>query len=237
MDAEGMLPKIGKKNVGKIAERIVANELEASGFLVRDLNLEGISANADLLAIRGGHVWQIQVKGSSYEENDRENYNGWWFQYGYCTEEHIRNKSSEMFNRVKSPLRADCVAMVCVRSPSEYAYLLMPVEIAEKGAQMNLDYGFRPNKEDGECHRPAKVTISFYEKKSRIERIRDGLKREQELLKPYLIDRSRRGDASQRNQAKRVVSDVFEKVFSVQNRTGLIESAAVPSVDIVRSQI
>jgi hypothetical protein len=221
MDSEGMVPKIGKHNVGKIAERIVANELEASGFLVRDLNLEGISANADLLAIKDGHVFQIQVKGASYEENDRENYNGWWFQYGYCTEEHIRDKNAKMFNRAKSPLKADCVAMVCVRSPFEYAYLLMPVEIAEEGAQMNLDYGFRPNKENGESHRPAKVSISFYEKKSRIERIRDGLKCEQKLLAPYLIDRSRRDDASQRNRARDVVSEVLTKLFSVHNGIGI----------------
>jgi len=221
MDSEGIGPKIGKRNVGKIAERIVANELESCGFLVRDLNLEGISANADLLAMRDGQVWQIQVKGSSYEENDRENYNGWWFQYGYCTEEHIRDKNAEMFNRVKSPLKADCVAMVCVRSPFEYAYLLMPVKIAEKGAQINLDYGFRPNKEDGKPHRPAKVCISFYEKKSRIERIRDGLKREQELLKPYLIDRSRRDEAAQRNRASGVASEVLTKVFSVHDDKGV----------------
>jgi hypothetical protein len=222
MGSEGLVPIIGKQNVGKIAERIVANELEASGFLVRDLNLEGISANADLLAIKDGHVWQIQVKGSSYEENDRENYNGWWFQYGYCTEEHIRDKNSKMFNRAKNPLKADCVAMVCVRSPFEYAYLLMPVEIAEIGAQMNLDYGFRPNKEDGESHRPAKVSISFYEKKSRIERIRDGLKREQELLKPYLIDRSRKVDPSQRKQSADITAEVFEKVFADKQQMGIV---------------
>ncbi len=221
MDAEKMVLKIGKQNVGKIAERIVANELEASGFLVRDLNLEGISANADLLAIKDGHVWQIQVKGSSYEENNRENYNGWWFQYGYCTEEHISEKNAKMFNRVKGPLKADCVAMVCVRSPFEYAYLLMPIKIAEEGAQINLDYGFRPNKENGQPHKPAKVTISFYEKKSRIERTRNGLKREQELLKPYLIDRSRRDDASQRNRDRGVVSEVLTKVFSIHNDMGI----------------
>ncbi len=220
MDADEMVPKIGKQNVGKIAERIVANELESCGFLVRDLNLEGVSANADLLAIKDDQVWQIQVKGSSYKENSRENYNGWWFQYGYCTEEHISDKNAAMFNRAKGPLKANCVAMVCVRSPFEYAYLLLPVKTAEKGAQINLDYGFRPNKVNGEPHRPAKVTISFREKHS-IKRIQDGLKREQKLLKPYFIDRSRTDDASQRNRARGVVSKVLTKVFSVHNDMGI----------------
>ena len=98
----------------------------------------------------------------------------------------------------------------------------MPVEIAEKGAQMNLDYGFRPNKENGESHRPAKVSISFYEKKSRIERIRDGLKREQELLKPYLIDRSRKVDPSQRKQSADITARVFEKVFADKQQMGIV---------------
>jgi hypothetical protein len=41
---------IDKRNVGRIAERIVANELEARGFRVTDLNRQGLAANADLLA-------------------------------------------------------------------------------------------------------------------------------------------------------------------------------------------
>ena len=45
-------PAIGRHNVGRIAERIVANELEFRGFRVSDLNREGTSANADLLAAR-----------------------------------------------------------------------------------------------------------------------------------------------------------------------------------------
>ena len=36
---------IGKSNVGRITERIVANELEYRGFRVSDLNKEGGSAN------------------------------------------------------------------------------------------------------------------------------------------------------------------------------------------------
>jgi hypothetical protein len=41
--------KIVQRNVGRIAERIVSNELEARGFRVSDLNSDGAAANADLL--------------------------------------------------------------------------------------------------------------------------------------------------------------------------------------------
>ena len=223
MDSEKMIPKIGKQNVGKIAERIIANELEACGFFVRDLNLEGVSANADLLAIKDSCVWQIQVKGSSYEESYRDD--GWWFQYGYCTEEHIRNKNTEMFNRAKSSLRADCVAMVCVRSPFEYQYLLMPVETAEKGAQINLDYGYRPPKRNREAHKPGKVWFAFYPKRPRTKTVQNGLKQEQELLKPYLIDRGRKVDVSQRNHTKNVTSEVLRRYSQFEREWELRESA------------
>ncbi|MGD0903906.1 MAG: hypothetical protein ABR924_13290, partial [Terracidiphilus sp.] len=66
---------IGKGNVGRIAERIVASELEYHGFLVRDLNLERLAANVDLLAVKDGNAWFIQVKGTSF---DTRYENGWW---------------------------------------------------------------------------------------------------------------------------------------------------------------
>ena len=52
---------INQTNVGRIAERIVSNELEYRGFRVSDLNKEGTSANADLLAAKDGKATQIQV--------------------------------------------------------------------------------------------------------------------------------------------------------------------------------
>jgi hypothetical protein len=86
---------INKHNVGRIAERIVSNELEFRGFRVSDLNKEGTSANADLLAAKTGKTFQIQVKGATED-------NGWWFGYGYCTDAIIAGKGKEegrMFNR------------------------------------------------------------------------------------------------------------------------------------------
>jgi hypothetical protein len=217
MDLTAMIRRIGKQNVGRIAERIVANELEACGFLVRDLNLEGISANADLLAMKDGHVWQIQVKGSTYDE--RYPISGWWFQYGYCNEDHITDSTAEMFNRKKSPLKADYVAMVCVRSPSEYQYLLMPTDIAEKGAQINLNFGYRPKKQNGEPHKPGKVWVAFNLRKSKTEIIRDGLRREQELLRPYLIDRSSKRDMPP--QIAAVDTSAFTGALGLPEETGI----------------
>lgn len=84
------LPIITRKNVGRIAERIVANELEARAYRVTDLNRDGISANADLLASREGKVWQVQVKGATNGPSDRH----WWLQYGYCTQDMIEKKGA-----------------------------------------------------------------------------------------------------------------------------------------------
>ena len=108
------MPAVERENVGRLAERIVANELEWRGFRVSDLNRDGLSPNADLIAARQGKVWQIQVKGASNSNKER-----WWFQYGYCTAAIIENHE-KMFNRKDSFYEADVVVLVAVRSPSEY---------------------------------------------------------------------------------------------------------------------
>jgi hypothetical protein len=58
---------INQHNVGRIAERIVSNELEFRGFRVSDLNKEGTSANADLLAARIGKTTTLSVIRSAAE--------------------------------------------------------------------------------------------------------------------------------------------------------------------------
>ncbi|MGB6687174.1 MAG: hypothetical protein WBE76_04965 [Terracidiphilus sp.] len=77
----------------------MSNELESSGFRVSDLNKEGTSANADLLAAKDGKTWQIQVKGAS------EGGSGWWVNYGFCQQEVIDGQKS-MYNSVESFYRA-----------------------------------------------------------------------------------------------------------------------------------
>ncbi|MFZ3243657.1 MAG: hypothetical protein WA185_01155, partial [Candidatus Acidiferrales bacterium] len=72
--------KIDRYNICRIAERIVANELEARGFPVSDLNKEGTAANADLLAVSPRQKpLQVRVRGSSNGPKDRL----WWVGYGY----------------------------------------------------------------------------------------------------------------------------------------------------------
>jgi hypothetical protein len=143
---------INKHNVGRIAERIVLNELGFREFRVSDLNKEGISANADLPAAKTGKTWQIQVKGATED-------NGWWFGYGYCTDAIIAGKGKEegrMFNRcsTSSFYKAEIVMLVSVKSPREYSCLVLPVEIAEKASQVNLDREYRTPKKDGTPKKP-----------------------------------------------------------------------------------
>ena len=127
---------INRHNVGRIAERIVSNELESRGFRVSDLNKKGTSANADLLAAKDGKTWQIQVKGAS------EGGSSWWVNYGFGYQEVI-DRQTTMYNSVESFYRAQVVILVSVKSARDYRCVIMPVEEAEKAAQTNLDHSFR----------------------------------------------------------------------------------------------
>lgn len=173
------LSAINKHNVGRIAERIVSNELEYRGFRVSDLNKEGTSANADLLAAREGSTWQVQVKGSTYD--------GWWFGYGHCTEAIIAGTDT-MFNRSTGNFyKAQVVVLACVKSPSEYQCLVLPEEIAERAAQMNLDAYSRQPKKNGDLHKPGKLWVSLdWVANSKDQARKAKYIAEQELLRPYL---------------------------------------------------
>jgi hypothetical protein len=119
--SEAVMTSIGvnKRNVGRIAERIVSNELEYRGFQVSDLNKEGTSSNADLLAAKGGRTYQIQVKGATWD-------NGWWWNYGFCNDE-IIDKKKHMFNSCfEGFYQAQIVVLASVKSPTEYQCLVLP---------------------------------------------------------------------------------------------------------------
>ena len=220
--------KIGKGNAGRIAERIVANELEHQGFTVRDLNLEGLAANADLLAVKDGQVWLVQVKGSRYDENYSDN--GWWFQYGFCKDEHITDRGAKLFNHSAGSFRANIVALVCFRSPYEYQCIYIPVELAEKAAQLNLNYAFRGkrvNRSPGKPDTPLKpgiVYFTFFPKKARREERQMGINQEQKMLRPFWIDRSRNVDPEKRKQDESHSFEVFHNVFLVPEGTTLTDS-------------
>jgi len=132
---------IGSHNVGRIAERIVANELEARGFRVNDLNKEGAAANADLVAISPDRVLQIQVKGSTNGPKDKE-----WVGYGHFSKKIIAAKeqilagSERIFNRStrNNFYKADYVILVAVRSPRDYSCFILPIDVAEQAAKLHL---------------------------------------------------------------------------------------------------
>jgi hypothetical protein len=140
--------KIGSHNVGRIAERIVANELEARDFRVSDLNKDGMAANADLVAISGNKTLQIQVKGATNGPKDR-----WWVGYGHCTQQIIDHKEPWFNRRTSNFYKADIVVLVAVRSLTEYLCFVLPVDVAEQAAQLHLDAGFRARKwKPGKTH-------------------------------------------------------------------------------------
>jgi hypothetical protein len=170
---------INKGNVGRIAERIVSNELESRGFRVSDLNKEGTSANADLLAAKDGKTWQIQVKGATEE-------NGWWVNYGFGTDDKIGG-SKPMFNATESFYKAQIVVLVSVKNPSEYRCVILPVIEAEKAAQLNLDHSYRNGKVDGSPKKPGKVWVSLdYIPKSRDPSRIPLLLAEQQILERFI---------------------------------------------------
>jgi hypothetical protein len=159
---------LSKYSIGKIAERIVMNELESRGYRATDLNKDGLSANSDVLAAKDGKTWQIQVKGATNKPNDR-----WWIQYGHCDAKTI-NRETPVFNRRDSFYTAQYVALIAIKSPSKYRCFILPVEMAEKAAQTNLDRYYRkPRVRDGGVRKPGKIWVTVEE--SERDRRRDPL--------------------------------------------------------------
>jgi hypothetical protein len=144
--------KVSSTNVGRLAERIVANELEWREFKVSDLNKDGLSPNADLVAAKGGKTWQVQVKGAT-NKSDK-----WWIEYGFCTDEIIERRAP-MFNRRQSFYKADIVVLVAVRSPRDYRCIVLTAADAERAANINLDRDYRTLTRKGEKKKPHKVWV------------------------------------------------------------------------------
>lgn len=178
------IAEVNSTNVGRIAERIVASELEYRGFRVTDLNKEGTSANADLLAARGERTLQIQVKGAS-QKTTKKGWEHWWVQYGYCKQEQIL-KAQRMFNRTTGFYTAQFVILAAVRTPREYCCLVLPVKLAEDLAQINLDREFRTPTFKGTPHKPHKVWIYLdHVPKMRIQERLPSFKEEARMLQRF----------------------------------------------------
>ncbi|MFZ1075713.1 MAG: hypothetical protein WAN50_05060 [Minisyncoccia bacterium] len=166
---------LNKISIGKIAERIVMNELESRGYRTTDLNKDGMSANSDILAAKNGKTWQIQVKGATNKIGAR-----WWIQYGHSDSETISGREP-VFNRKDSFYTAQYVAFVAVQSPSKYQCYILPIKTAEKAAQINLNRGYRKPKLDGGEKKPGKMWTVI--EKSDRERVHDPLlEKERKIL-------------------------------------------------------
>jgi hypothetical protein len=68
-------------------------------------------------------------------------------------------KKKPMFNRVEAFYTADIVALVAVRTPSEYRCVVLPLVEAEKTAQINLDRDYRTLTLAGASRSPNKTSI------------------------------------------------------------------------------
>jgi hypothetical protein len=167
---------IDRELVGSVAERIAANELEAQGYRVTLLS-KGAD-NADLVAIGKSRVWQIQVKGTG--ATDQRN---WSFHYGHCDQAMIDKKKTVYNSRESGFYRADLVVLVAVVDPRIYSFLALPVDVAERAAQLNLDREYRRNSRKGTPKEPHKMYV-FMNPRPR-EKSDTRLDAERALLQPY----------------------------------------------------
>jgi hypothetical protein len=148
--------EINSRNVGRIAERIAMNELEARGFHIIDLAyMSKTSANVDFIASKGGRSFNIQVKGATNVFNSPSA--RWWVQYGYCDEAAVLGHR-EIFNaKTDFALRANVIVLLAIKSPSEYRAIVLPAEKAERAAQINMDGYYRQPKPGGGERKPGKI--------------------------------------------------------------------------------
>ena len=184
---------------GRIAERIVANELEYLGFRVSDLNKEGTAANADLLAARNEMTLQIQVKGAK-QAMRKNGWEPWWFQYGFCNEA-IISGTQRMFNSCESFYRAEFVVLVAYRKPNDYKCVVLPEEIAEKAAQLALDHDYRILSNRGTAKKPHMLYTGLEPYGSKDERKRKLRDDECKLIAPYVNNWTLLLNASEKTMA------------------------------------
>ncbi|WIY69544.1 hypothetical protein KB221_00630 [Aquidulcibacter paucihalophilus] len=149
--------KVARVNVGRIAERIVMNELESRGYHIIDLAYTSKTfANVDFIASKAGQSFNVQVKGTSLKSGARRA-----VQYGYCTKEIVAG-TVPMFNgKTEAALRADVIVLVGVYSPSKYHAVVLPVATAEQAAQTNIGQYYRGTKRDGGVRKENKVYVEL----------------------------------------------------------------------------
>ena len=175
--------EVNSRNVGRIAERIAMNELEARGFHIIDLAyMSKTSANVDFIASKGGESFNVQVKGTSNPLGSPSS--RWAVQYGYCDENVVENRRPFFNSKSDFALKADVIVLLAVNSPSKYRAIILPVERAEEAAQMNISGYYRQLKASGEKRTPNKVWTDL-EPAAKPRKLNASKDAERELLKGF----------------------------------------------------
>ena len=130
---------------GRMGENIITNELLEAGFLVTHLDkgTRGVSANADLMV---GHAKLdkpilLQVKSCDSPTLD--------FIFLGAGHPDFNSQEHKLYNS-KPGFLADYVAFVSIKSPREYNYFVMNVELAEKVAKEHFNAWHAVPKRDGD---------------------------------------------------------------------------------------
>lgn len=173
---------IDQKNVGRIAERIAMNELEARGFHIIDLAYTSRTfANVDFIASKGGRSFNVQVKGSSVPMGKRRA-----IHYGYCVGAQVDGSMPVFNGKTDAALRADSIILMGVRSATDYWASVLPVERAEEAAQLNLNQYFRLPKADGSPRKEGKMYVEIDASPNARKLVHPEKSKERELLIAHL---------------------------------------------------
>jgi hypothetical protein len=108
----------------------------------------------------------------------------------FCTIPIIEKQNNEsMFNRRSSFYKATHVVLVAVRSPKEYSCIVLPVDVAEEAAQLNLDRDYRALKRNGERKKPNKVWIALEPRPNACAQTTERCEKERGILASYQDDK------------------------------------------------
>ena len=137
---------------GALGENIVINELLFHGWIALNLNAAiGNSPNVDVIATKGSHKINIQVKTSLMSEAI--------VQIGY-------DHKNTFLNNKDGPL-ADYVVFVRINTPRDYETYIVPVDIAEATIGVAYHNWNDTPKKDGSKRSKFPASIYFKPNKNR----------------------------------------------------------------------
>jgi hypothetical protein len=90
-----------------------------------------------------------------------------------------------MFNRRTGHYRADYVVLVAVNTPRDYCCVVLPIDAAERAAQLDLDKSYRTPRKDGQPKKPNKVWIDLVPNPKELSQTTEMCREEREILQLY----------------------------------------------------